>query len=117
MPPAQNMAAQKSPPSRLDLLREALTRPDQALKPQQPSQAAEFYPHQPKRRKRVRKQATIQVTKTKKTATGRPIAWVSTKHRDLRLAPIKSGRNDDQWRCLVGAFKAVDQDIQRSTTF
>ncbi|KAL4918111.1 hypothetical protein BDW62DRAFT_210807 [Aspergillus aurantiobrunneus] len=44
MTPTINMAAQKSPPSRLDLLREALTRPDQALKPQQPSQAAEFYP-------------------------------------------------------------------------
>ncbi|OJJ52128.1 hypothetical protein ASPSYDRAFT_95833 [Aspergillus sydowii CBS 593.65] len=46
MPPALNIAAQKSPPSRLDLLREALTRPDQALKPQQPSQVTEFYPAQ-----------------------------------------------------------------------
>ncbi|KAI3120537.1 hypothetical protein CBS147326_9421 [Penicillium roqueforti] len=38
------MAAHTSPPSRLDWLREALTRPNQALKPQQPSQVAEFYP-------------------------------------------------------------------------
>ncbi|KAL2801657.1 hypothetical protein BJX63DRAFT_426597 [Aspergillus granulosus] len=38
------MAAQTSPPSRLDLLREALTRPNQALKHQQPSQVAELYP-------------------------------------------------------------------------
>ncbi|KAB8067910.1 hypothetical protein BDV29DRAFT_199794 [Aspergillus leporis] len=44
MPPAQNMAAQTSPPSRLDLLRDALTRPNQALKPQQPPQVAELYP-------------------------------------------------------------------------
>ncbi|OJJ52143.1 hypothetical protein ASPSYDRAFT_52369 [Aspergillus sydowii CBS 593.65] len=41
MPPAPNMAAQTSPPSRLGLLREALTRPNQALKPQQPSQESE----------------------------------------------------------------------------
>ncbi|KAL4861929.1 hypothetical protein BDV12DRAFT_190764 [Aspergillus spectabilis] len=43
MPPAQNMAAQASPPSRLDLLREALMRPNQALKHQQPSQVAELH--------------------------------------------------------------------------
>ncbi|KAJ0418365.1 hypothetical protein BJY00DRAFT_325050 [Aspergillus carlsbadensis] len=43
MPPAHNMAAQTSPPSRLDLLREALTRPSQAQKHQQPSQVAELH--------------------------------------------------------------------------
>ncbi|CEL05798.1 hypothetical protein ASPCAL06913 [Aspergillus calidoustus] len=39
MPPAHNMAAQTSPPSRLDLL----TRPNQALKHQQPWQVAELH--------------------------------------------------------------------------
>ncbi|CEL11750.1 hypothetical protein ASPCAL14847 [Aspergillus calidoustus] len=43
MPPAHNIAAQTSPPSRLDLLREALTRPSQAQKHQQPSQVAELH--------------------------------------------------------------------------
>jgi hypothetical protein len=38
------MAAQTSPPSRLNLLRDALTRPNQALKPQQPPQVVELYP-------------------------------------------------------------------------
>ena len=38
------MAAQASPPSRSDLLREALTRPSRASKPQQPSQVAESCP-------------------------------------------------------------------------
>ncbi|RJE18572.1 hypothetical protein PHISCL_09091 [Aspergillus sclerotialis] len=38
------MAAQTSSPSRLDLLREALTRPNQTPKPQQPSRVAESYP-------------------------------------------------------------------------
>jgi hypothetical protein len=37
------MAAQTSPPSRFDLLREALTRPNRALEHQQPTQVAEFY--------------------------------------------------------------------------